>query len=215
LEVASKAVSIYRKPSEHVVVAAFSQRLIGLGAQVGSGGARLSEIAGEHWLKEGPEDDLSTTGLGKGHPEDEDKLEGVIEGEPINCVHSALKHGEECIGNPVRQPLSVVNLGGAEQRVQGVIAGNDEAGNVDEKFASNVEEDQEEVESAETEDHIDLGNRRLLFQVVEEFILGQLLVQLGQVVLGAFLDRHCECGWGNCCAWKDDVVAVMALVFSS
>lgn len=34
---------------------------VGLGAEVGSGGAGLREVAGEDWLDEGAEDDLGTT----------------------------------------------------------------------------------------------------------------------------------------------------------
>jgi hypothetical protein len=65
--------------------------------EVGSGGARLGEVAGEDWLQEGAEDDLGATSccqhairalgtwlslrsLGKSHPKDEDELEGVVKG---------------------------------------------------------------------------------------------------------------------------------------
>lgn len=46
-------------------------------------------------------------GLREGHPQDEDKFEGVVEGEPVNSVHSALKDGQEGIHHPV---LVVVNI---------------------------------------------------------------------------------------------------------
>jgi hypothetical protein len=72
------------------------------------------------------------------------------------------------------QPLSVVNLARAEQSVQGIVAGNDETGDVDEELSSDVEEDQKEVETGETEDDIDLGDGRLLLKVVEGGVLGQL-----------------------------------------
>lgn len=45
------------------------------------------------------------------------------------------------------QPLGVINLAGAEQRVQRVVTRNDKAGEVDEELSSNVEEDEEEVET--------------------------------------------------------------------
>lgn len=41
--------------------------------------------------------------------------------------------------------LSVVDLAGAEQGVQRVVAGDDEPSNVDEELAGNVEKDEEEV----------------------------------------------------------------------
>jgi hypothetical protein len=72
------------------------------------------------------------------------------------------------------QPLRVVNLARAEQSVQRVVAGDDEAGNVDEELSSDVEEDEEEVEAGETEDYVDLGDGGLLLKVVEGGVLGQL-----------------------------------------
>lgn len=68
---------------------------VGLGAEVGRGGATLEEAA-QDGLDEGMEDDLSTAGtglealdegtagyslgLGKSHPQNKDKLEDVVEG---------------------------------------------------------------------------------------------------------------------------------------
>lgn len=163
---------------------------VDLGAEVGGSGARLGEVAGEDWLDEGAEDDLSAGGLGKRHPEDEDELEGVVEGEPVDGADCALKDGQKGVDDPVRQPLSVIDLAGAEQGIERVVAGNDEAGNVDEELAGNVEEDEEEVEAGETEDGVDLGDRRLLLKVVEGGVFGQLFVELRQLCLGSILDRH-------------------------
>ena len=69
---------------------------VGLSAEVGGSGASLGEVAREDGLEERAENHLSTTAtcklkfyaharenlrsLGKGHPEDEDELEGVVEG---------------------------------------------------------------------------------------------------------------------------------------
>jgi hypothetical protein len=70
---------------------------VDLGAEVGSGGARLGEVAREDWLHERSENDLGTTarllekalnniggldlpGLGQSHPKDKDELESVVEG---------------------------------------------------------------------------------------------------------------------------------------
>jgi hypothetical protein len=72
------------------------------------------------------------------------------------------------------QPLCVIDLAGAEQSVQRVVTGNDEAGNVDEELSSNIKEDQEEVKAGKTKDHVNLGDRRLLLKVVECGVLGQL-----------------------------------------
>ena len=71
--------------------------MVGLGAEISSGGAALREVAGEDWLNEGAEDDLSATAvlseivgvdveptcdvpsLRECHPKDEHKFEGVVE----------------------------------------------------------------------------------------------------------------------------------------
>lgn len=83
---------------------------INLCAQVGSRRAACSKIAGEHWLDEGAKDDLSTTefgfrfylcliefrirdlpSLGKSKPKSKDKLERVVEWEPVNGADCTLK----------------------------------------------------------------------------------------------------------------------------
>lgn len=70
---------------------------VDLGAEVGGGGAGLGEVAGEDWLEKRAEDDLGAAvgcqyshggqvgwlyvrSLGQGHPEDQNELEGVVEG---------------------------------------------------------------------------------------------------------------------------------------
>lgn len=70
--------------------------------------------------------------------------------------------------------LGVIDLAGAEEGGQRVVAGDDEAGNVDEELAGDVEEDEEKVQSAEAEHGVDLGHRRLLLEVVKRGVLGQL-----------------------------------------
>ena len=81
------------------------------------------------------------------------------------------------------QPLSVIALGGGEESLEGVVGGDDEAGGVDEELSGNVEEDKEEVEGAEAENNVDLGDVGLLLKLLQLRVLGQLLVELGQVEL--------------------------------
>ena len=64
------------------------------------------------------------------------------------------------------KPLIVVRWCCAEQRLQAKVCWQGEAGSVDKELSTNVEEDEEEVESAETEDHVDFGNARLLLEVL-------------------------------------------------
>jgi hypothetical protein len=70
--------------------------------------------------------------------------------------------------------VGVIGLALGEQSLERVVAGNEEASKVDEELASNVEEDEEEVEGTETEDDVDLGDGALLLQVVEGRVFGQL-----------------------------------------
>ena len=82
------------------------------------------------------------------------------------------------------QPLGVIGLASAEEGLKGVVGRDDEAGGVDKELSSNVEEDQEEVQGTEAEDDVDLGNIGLLLKLLQLRVLGQLLVELGQVELG-------------------------------
>ena len=54
--------------------------------------------------------------------------------------------------------LSIINLASTEECIERVVSGYQEASKVDQKGTSNVEEDQECVESKEAEDDIDLRN---------------------------------------------------------
>ena len=67
--------------------------------------------------------------------------------------------------------LCIICLTGAEQRVQRIVARNDEASKVDKKLASDVEKDEEEIEADETEEGIDFRDRGLPLQIVEGRIL--------------------------------------------
>lgn len=96
----------------------------GLRAQVGGSRARLAKVSAEHGLHEGSEDDLSAAGksrqfAGSGgkketvrgernipehrqsEPQEENKLEGVVEGEPVDNTKNALEDSEEREDNPV------------------------------------------------------------------------------------------------------------------
>ncbi len=73
-----------------------------------------------------------------------------------------------------RAYLSVVCLSYAEQRLKRIVSWYDEAGNVHEELASDVEEDEEEVDPEKAEESIDFGDGGLLLQVVEHRILGKL-----------------------------------------
>jgi len=138
----------------------------------------MAEVAGKDGLKEGSEDDLSAVGLRQSHPQNEDKLESVVKGEPVDGANGALEDVEEGVDDPVGKPLGIVDGVGGEEGVQGVVRRNGKADSIDEELGGNVEEDEEEVKSAEAEDNIDLGNRGLLLKVVEHLVLCELLIEL-------------------------------------
>ena len=111
--------------------------------------------------------------------------------EPVDSIDDALEDGQEGIDNPVLhwcqcvrqregaeqaycQPLGIIDLATAEQRLEGVVPGNDEAGEVDEELSSDVKEDEEEVEANEAEEDVDLGDIGLLLEIVEHRILAKL-----------------------------------------
>ena len=64
------------------------------------------------------------------------------------------------------QPLGVITLLRSEESLEGVVGRDDEAGGVDEELSSNVEEDKEEVEGAEAEHDVDLGDVGLLLKLL-------------------------------------------------
>lgn len=70
--------------------------------------------------------------------------------------------------------MSIIGLGCTEERLEGVVARQDEAGKVDKEGTAEVEEDEEEVQTGQGKDHVDLGHTGLLLKVVENLILGEL-----------------------------------------
>lgn len=92
--------------------------------------------------------------------------------------------------------LGVIYFTRAEECLKRVISRDHKAGQVDEELSSNVEEDKEEVETGKTQDSIDFGDAGLLFEIIEELILGQFLVELRHLVLCLILERHVDNGGG-------------------
>jgi len=87
---------------------------ISLRAKVGGSTVWSREVAGEEWVESVAEEDLGTAELWEGEPEDEGKLEEIVEWEPIGGVESSLKNAQERENNPVSQPLGVVCLSSRE-----------------------------------------------------------------------------------------------------
>ena len=94
------------------------------------------------------------------------------------CGHN---ESTSCSRIPYRQPLGIVFFVGREERIERVVTGNDEAGQVGEQLAAEVEDDQEEVEGTDTDDAIGLGNARSPLDIVEHWVLGQLVYSLANL----------------------------------
>lgn len=75
------------------------------------------------------------------------------------------------------KPLRIIGLAAGEQRLEGEVGGDDESGSVDQELAGNVKEDEEEVQSAETEHNVDFWDAGLLLKVVESWVFRQLPVE--------------------------------------
>lgn len=54
--------------------------------------------------------------------------------------------------------MCVIRLGGGEEGIERVVAGNDKSGKVGEELTTVVEEDEEEVDEANAADDVDLGD---------------------------------------------------------
>jgi len=136
---------------------------------------------------------LRTTSDWERKPEDEDKLECVVEGEPVHRADGALKYGQESIDYPICEPLRIIGLADAEQGLERVIAGDHKACEVHEQLAADVEEDKEEIARYQPKDSIGLWDGGLLLEVVQERILGELLIKGRNMPLGFVLEgSHVE-----------------------
>jgi hypothetical protein len=72
--------------------------------------------------------------------------------------------------------LNIICGASSEECMEGVITGDNEAGKIDEKLASNVEKHQEEIRPNQAQEGVDFGNRGLSLQVVEHGVFGKLYI---------------------------------------
>jgi hypothetical protein len=88
--------------------------------------------------------------------------------------------------------LSIISGSGGKQRMERVVRWDSESSGVDEELASDVEEDEEEVDGSETEDNVNLGDGSLALEIVKHWVLGELY-------MGEELDEsHDEVRGGIC-----------------
>jgi hypothetical protein len=81
---------------------------------------------------------------------------------------------ERDIGGTDSKPLGIISFAHGEQGLKRVITRDNEASKVCQELSTEVEEDEKEVCCSKAENDIDLGDRGLLFEVVQEGILGKL-----------------------------------------
>lgn len=73
------------------------------------------------------------------------------------------------------EPLAIIGLTTGEEGAQRVVGWDGKAGSVDQELAGNVKEDEEEVQGAEAECDVDLGDAGLLLEVVEDGVFAELV----------------------------------------
>jgi len=165
---------------------------VGLGAKAAGSRARRGEVPRESRSEERAEDEVGTLEGGEGEPQKENKLEEIVEREPVYNADKALNNSEEREDNPVGQPLGIIVLVMGKQGVERIVSRDDETGNVGEELAAEVKQDEEEVERDRANNGVGLGDRGLFLEVVESRVLGELFVELSDVLLNTVLGvRHC------------------------
>lgn len=73
------------------------------------------------------------------------------------------------------EPLAIIGLATGEEGAERVVGWDGKAGSVDQELAGNVKEDEEEVQGAEAECDVDLGDAGLLLEVVEDGVFAELV----------------------------------------
>lgn len=72
------------------------------------------------------------------------------------------------------EPLGIITLSNTEKGLKRIVAWDYETGDIGKELTTDVEEDEEEVGCDQTEESVDLGDRSLLLEVVQDRILGKL-----------------------------------------
>lgn len=116
-------------------------------------------------------DESAAAELGKTNVEEEDGLEGPVEGDPVkDGIAPELNNREGSVDDPVSQEVGVVFGGVGLKSLEGVVARDDKGGKVGEKLSdtANVEEDEEEVEEDKAQNTVGLGDASLSLNLLED-----------------------------------------------
>jgi hypothetical protein len=74
------------------------------------------------------------------------------------------------------EPLRIITLSHAKQSLEGIIPRDHKPGDIGQELSSNIKEDEEEVGRDKPEERVDLGDRGLLLQIVQSWVLGELFM---------------------------------------
>jgi len=157
-----------------------------------SGGSRVSLLGalGDDGAVDLVVNGLSALGGRKDEPDGEDSLENVVVREPVDGINQVLEDREATKHCPVGQPLNIISSLRGLQSLQAEVSGKGPSENVAEEAGANVEEDEEGEDAEESDNGVGLRDLSLGLEVVERRVLGQLLVDLGDVVVKLVLSGH-------------------------
>jgi len=164
---------------------------IGRGGGVGGGGvsgALALEVI-DDGLDDGVVESHGAPGGGELEPEDERGLDGEVVRDVVEdgAEGQALDEGEEPEDSPVGEPLGVVILSGGLDGAVGEVGGEGPSDEVGDGEREGVDEDGGEEEGGGDERAVRLGDLGLGLELVEDRVLAQLLVELGDVLSEALV----------------------------
>jgi len=122
-------------------------------------------------------------------PEHKQALERKVPREVVEDEGQgkALQKVEKAENNPVCQPLNVVIVTRALERLEGQVSGQGPANEVGDRGSERVEEVKEGANSDAANEEIALGELQALLGVIHDRIFRQLLVKLSDVVVNIAL----------------------------
>jgi len=114
---------------------------------------------------------LSSAGDWESEPKNENELECVVKRKPVNGADQALKDSQESEHNPIGEPLGIISFSDTEQGLERIVTRDYETSDIGKELTADVEEDEEEVGCDQTEECVDLRDRSLLLEIVQDRIL--------------------------------------------
>ena len=133
-------------------------------------------------------ENLGASELRAHEPRDEESLANKVEGEVVEDrpESGGFNKVEETEDDPVSQPLLIVVLSRALQSLHAQVSGDGPSDQVGQGRgqAKEVEKDQKDESSGGGEDTVDLGDSGLFLGLVQDGVLGEVLVQPDSVLVG-------------------------------